>query len=131
LCRYVDSELLHHTSAAQPHRRAALAAALPLLSKQGRVTLDHVRHGVRRPRQLTGAQAYHGMCSMLAIWGSRTAAGLYSGRNLDWENDTGINKYKLIVVHHPPETGKHAHATVGFAGAAFLHVVVVVGDSRA
>lgn len=32
----------------------------------------------------------------------------------DWLTDLGINKYKLITVHHPP--GGYAHATVGFAG---------------
>ena len=29
-------------------------------------------------------------CSMFAVWGSRTANGqLFSGRNLDWNKDTG------------------------------------------
>jgi len=39
-----------------------------------------------------------------------------SGRNLDWNHDTGINRYKLITVFHPPEVGRHAHATFGFGG---------------
>lgn len=39
---------------------------------------------------------------------------MFSGRNLDWDSDTGINKYKLVTVFHPP--GGIAHATVGFAG---------------
>lgn len=29
-------------------------------------------------------------CSMFAVWGSRTVNGqLFSGRNLDWNKDTG------------------------------------------
>ena len=29
-------------------------------------------------------------CSMFAVWGDRTANGqLFSGRNLDWNKDTG------------------------------------------
>jgi len=38
-------------------------------------------------------------CSNFGAWGDRTANGaLYSGRNLDWESDTGVNKNKLITV---------------------------------
>lgn len=55
-------------------------------------------------------------CSMFATWGSRTQnSNLYSARNLDWVTDLGINEYKLVTVHHPPDGGI-AHATVGFAG---------------
>ncbi len=58
-------------------------------------------------------------CSMYAAWGSRTEGGrLLSGRNLDWNHDTGINAHKIVIVHHPPEPGRHAHATLGFAGLA-------------
>jgi len=54
-------------------------------------------------------------CSNFGVWGSRTPEGeLYSGRNLDWSKDTGVNQFKLITVYHPPNA--HAHATVGFAG---------------
>lgn len=54
-------------------------------------------------------------CSNWGSWGSRTQDGkLFSGRNLDWLADTGISKYKVISVHHPPNG--HVHATVGFAG---------------
>lgn len=54
-------------------------------------------------------------CSMFGVWGSRTIDGrLYTGRNLDWEKDTGISKYKLITVHRPPDG--YAHATFGWAG---------------
>jgi hypothetical protein len=52
---------------------------------------------------------------MFGVWGSRTEDGrLFSARNLDWMVDLGINQYKLITVHHPPNG--FAHATVGFAG---------------
>ena len=56
-------------------------------------------------------------CSMFAAWGSRVdGGGLLSGRNLDWTHDTGINRHKLVTVYHPPEPGRHAHATFGFGG---------------
>ena len=56
-------------------------------------------------------------CSMVGVWGSRTVGGeLFSGRNLDWNQDSGIDKHKLVTVVHPPEAGRHAHATLGFAG---------------
>lgn len=59
-------------------------------------------------------------CSMFGAWGSRTENGdLFSGRNLDWNQNSGINKNKLIAIHHPPQTeGKDlvAHVTLGFAG---------------
>merc|ERR1719198_839664 len=55
------------------------------------------------------------MCSMFGVWGSRTEGGqLFTGRNLDWNENTGINKYKLVTVLHPP--GKIAHVTLGYAG---------------
>ena len=39
-------------------------------------------HAVERPAGL--------QCSMFAVWGDRTADGqLFSGRNLDWNKDTG------------------------------------------
>jgi len=57
------------------------------------------------------------MCSMWAAWGSRTDGGrLLSGRNLDWNHDTGIDRHKLVTVYHPPEPGLFAHATFGFGG---------------
>jgi len=40
-------------------------------------------------------------CDAFGVWGSRTKGGLlYSSRNLDWNKDTGINKYKLITFFH-------------------------------
>jgi hypothetical protein len=53
-------------------------------------------------------------CSMFGAWGDRTQDGnLYAMRNLDWLTDLGINKYKLLTVHHP--ASGNAHVTVGFA----------------
>ncbi|CAE7540161.1 unnamed protein product, partial [Symbiodinium microadriaticum] len=59
---------------------------------------------------------YNGhQCSMFGVWGQRTGNGeLYSARNLDWLPDLGVNKYKLLTVHHPP--GGVAHVTIGYAG---------------
>lgn len=55
-------------------------------------------------------------CSMFAVWGSRTLNGdLYSARNLDWNKDTGVNKYKLVVVT-VPDDGAMPSVSVGFAG---------------
>lgn len=54
-------------------------------------------------------------CSMIAAWGSRSNdSQLYSGRNLDWLENTGANRYKAIYVFHPK--GKNPHVTVGYAG---------------
>lgn len=54
-------------------------------------------------------------CSMFGVWGDRTQNGnLFSARNLDWLTDLGINQYKLLTVHHPPQG--NSHVTVGFAG---------------
>lgn len=56
-------------------------------------------------------------CSMWAAYGSRTEGGrVLSGRNLDWNHNTGIDAYKLVSVFHPPEPGLHAHATFGYGG---------------
>ena len=69
------------------------------------------------------------MCSMFAAWGSRTeGADLFSGRNLDWNQNTGwayygdilplshhsagINKYKAVTVWAPND-GAIPHAVTG------------------
>ena len=58
-------------------------------------------------------------CSMWGSWGSRTRGGeLLSGRNLDWNQNTGLDVNKMVAVWHPPEAGRHAHATFGFSGTA-------------
>lgn len=52
-------------------------------------------------------------CSFFALWGNRTVGGkLMTMRNLDWSQDTGMNKYKLITVWKI--TGKIPHTTLGF-----------------
>lgn len=54
-------------------------------------------------------------CSMIGMWGNRTEQGrLLSGRNLDWESDTGINSFKVVTVFRP--TNATPHATMGFGG---------------
>jgi hypothetical protein len=54
-------------------------------------------------------------CSFMATWGSRTKGGkLYSMRNLDWDANSGINKFKLITIWKIKDT--IPHATIGFAG---------------
>lgn len=54
-------------------------------------------------------------CSMMGMWGSRTTTGrIFSGRNLDWLSNSGINRAKYVVVWRPQ--GGIPHATVGFAG---------------
>jgi len=56
-------------------------------------------------------------CSFFGAWGSRTSGGkLYTGRNLDWEADTGVAKYKVVTVYHVE--GTHAYASISFAGLA-------------
>lgn len=57
-------------------------------------------------------------CDAFGVWGSRTKGGLlYSSRNLDWNKDTGINKYKLVTFFHvATANGTIApYATTGFA----------------
>ena len=65
---------------------------------------------------LRGVRWLNAACSNFGAFGNRTTGGkLFTGRNLDWTVDTGLNQYKLITVYHPPG-GAFAHATVGFAG---------------
>eukprot|EP00003_Mantamonas_plastica_P014101 TRINITY_DN2450_c0_g1_i2.p2 TRINITY_DN2450_c0_g1~~TRINITY_DN2450_c0_g1_i2.p2 ORF type:complete len:299 (+),score=110.28 TRINITY_DN2450_c0_g1_i2:442-1338(+) len=52
---------------------------------------------------------------MFGVWGNRTNGELFSGRNLDWEKDTGIAQFKCVTVYHPTDTG-YPHATFGFMG---------------
>lgn len=54
-------------------------------------------------------------CSFFAAWGSRTVDGkLYSMRNLDWEENTGVNRNKLVTVWHID--GMIPHLTLGYPG---------------
>lgn len=77
------------------------------LTKQQRLMMPALR------KMFTQFKGHH--CSMFGTWGSRTQGGnLFSARNLDWLTDLGINEYKLLTVHHPPNG--NSHVTVGFAG---------------
>eukprot|EP01012_Entosiphon_sulcatum_P035677 TRINITY_DN4530_c0_g1_i1.p1 TRINITY_DN4530_c0_g1~~TRINITY_DN4530_c0_g1_i1.p1 ORF type:complete len:483 (+),score=95.83 TRINITY_DN4530_c0_g1_i1:53-1501(+) len=68
------------------------------------------------PAVLTRLSHDLGRCSWFGAWGPRTVNGdLFSGRNLDWNQNTGIAKYKLISVFHPPAPAK-PHIALGFAG---------------
>jgi hypothetical protein len=50
---------------------------------------------------------------MFAVWGKRTSGGkLYSMRNLDWLENMGMNKFKLVTVWKIADT--IPHATIGF-----------------
>ena len=96
-----------HTAYAQI---LAAAAALGMPSSSVRALAQHFARRI-------AAMRMH--CSMLGAWGSRTAGGkLYTMRNLDWAANTGIADNKLIAIFHP--AGKHAHATIGFAGMIVL-----------
>jgi len=63
-----------------------------------------------------GSKPIKGMqCSHFSVWGSRTQGGdMFNGRNLDWLQNSGIAKNKLITFYHP--TGSYSHAAIGFAG---------------
>jgi hypothetical protein len=51
----------------------------------------------------------------MGTWGSRTKGGkLYPIRNLDWDANSGINKFKFITIWKIKDT--IPHATVEFAG---------------
>jgi hypothetical protein len=54
-------------------------------------------------------------CDAFGVFGQRTLGGvLYTSRNLDFNRNTGIDKYKLITVYNV--TGApHRYATIGFA----------------
>lgn len=54
-------------------------------------------------------------CSFFAVWGKRTTdSKLYSMRNLDWLQNTGVNENKLITVWNVD--GTIPHLTLGFPG---------------
>ena len=54
-------------------------------------------------------------CSFFAVWGNRTKDGnLYTMRNLDWAENTGVNENKLITVWKID--GTINHLTLGFPG---------------
>ena len=52
-------------------------------------------------------------CSFFAAWGNRTEGGkLITMRNLDWQSNTGMNKYKVLFIWKIDNT--IPHATLGF-----------------
>jgi hypothetical protein len=71
--------------------------------------------GCSKPPKRLRPGPVRGMCSMFGVWGTRSAGGqLFAGRNLDWNQNTGINRWKLVTVYHPP--GKISHAVLGYVG---------------
>lgn len=87
------------------------------------------------PKQSPKVEPAKGLqCSMFAVWGKRTVNGqLFSGRNLDWNKDTGkyittilrvaskynvivgINKYKMVTVNVPKDSA-FPSVSIGYAG---------------
>jgi len=54
-------------------------------------------------------------CSFFAVWGNRTENGeLFTMRNLDWEENTGVNQNKIVFVWKIDR--EIAHTTLGFPG---------------
>lgn len=54
-------------------------------------------------------------CSFFAAWGPRTEGGrLIATRNLDWNADTGVAKYKLLTLYQPDDG--IPYVTQGWAG---------------
>lgn len=61
-------------------------------------------------------------CDAYGIWGPRTQGGLpYSSRNLDYNKDTGINGYKLVIIFDiddpavGPSSSGGVYAGIGFS----------------
>ena len=93
--RVIDDELA--SGEACPFSTAQLAAIVDILSHLG---------GRATPR-----------CDMFSVWGPRTVGGhVLASRNLDWVIDSGVSRAKLVTVYHPPEAGRAAYASIGFAG---------------
>ena len=62
------------------------------------------------------------------MWGNRTTNGeVYTGRNLDWLTDTGVNEFKLVTVYSPD--GQTPHATGTDTDQQFAPLIVMM-DSR-
>jgi len=54
-------------------------------------------------------------CSFFAAWGPRTVNGkLFSSRDLDWNSDTGIAKYKMLAFYEPD--GQIPYVTATYTG---------------
>jgi len=57
-------------------------------------------------------------CDAYGVWGPRTLNGnIFSSRNLDYNSNTGINRYKLVTMFHITEKNKKipTYATIGFS----------------
>ena len=70
---------------------------------QGKENLEELAREMRLPQNMSVADFVVSLdwpkaqCSMMAVWGSRTTdSELLSGRNLDWNQNTGINKFKMV-----------------------------------
>lgn len=54
-------------------------------------------------------------CSFFAVWGNRTEGSkIYTMRNLDWNENTGVNKNKIIFVYKIDN--EIPHLTLGYPG---------------
>lgn len=58
-------------------------------------------------------------CSFFAAWGPRTVGGkMFSSRDLDWNSDTGIARYKMLAFYDPDGQVPYVIATyTGLIGA--------------
>lgn len=58
-------------------------------------------------------------CDAYGVWGTRTVGGrLYTSRNLDYQSNTGINRYKLVSffqIDDPKFGAVQPYSTFGFA----------------
>ena len=53
-------------------------------------------------------------CDSYGVWGSRTKSGLlYTSRNLDWQTNTGIDGFKLVIIYEIDAIP--AYASIGFS----------------
>eukprot|EP00762_Andalucia_godoyi_P006683 ANDGO_06147.mRNA.1 hypothetical protein len=96
--KYVlEDELLHPFSSVS----STLLSTTPALRRL-KITAAYI-DDILIPALREVAEKVRG-CSMFGVWGQRTVDGsLYSGRNLDWTKDSGINQYKLITVYVPDQ----------------------------
>lgn len=94
-----------------------LARGLPRWEREllGKV-LDHFTHCTwcRRDDEGSLRVPFSPGCDSFGVWGPRTESGeLFVSRNLDWYQDLGAAKHKLVLVSHVP--GTHATVAFGFA----------------
>jgi hypothetical protein len=59
-------------------------------------------------------------CDAYGVWGSRTQTGrLYTSRNLDYNANTGINKYKLLQIYDIAEPGPNGAPRMKYSAFGF------------